>query len=107
MGMPAQLRTPQDVLGEFRARGETVIAWAQQHGFQRQSVYGVLTGRIKGFRGEAHRVAVALGIKASPEGSRTRDPLDSDTPFAGAICEYHAEVSLQGLPNGPTGRTPP
>ena len=74
--MPSQLRTPQEVLEAFRARGETVTAWATQHGFHRQSVYGVLNGRVKGLRGDAHRVAVALGIKASPEEPHSRGASD-------------------------------
>lgn len=105
--MPSQPRTPQEILGEFRARGETVTAWAQQHGFQRQSVYGVLTGRIKGFRGEAHRVAVALGIKANPEGSHVRERLVPAAPFADAAGTQFPELSSQSLPSQPVGRVPP
>jgi gp16 family phage-associated protein len=30
------------------------------------TVVDLLRGRLKGFRGEAHRAAVALGLKASP-----------------------------------------
>jgi gp16 family phage-associated protein len=105
--MSLQLRTPQEVLGEFRARGETVTAWARQHGFQRQSVYGVLTGRIKGFRGEAHRVAVALGIKASPEDSHAGDLLVPAAPFTNGAGEHFLEVSSQSLPNPHARRAPP
>lgn len=61
-----RLRTPEDVLDGFRARGETVTAWAYEHGFPRQSVYAVLQGRSTCIRGTAHRIAVALGIKADP-----------------------------------------
>lgn len=50
----------------FYANGESVSDWAKAHGFRREIVYAVLAGRTRGYRGEAHRVAVALGLKAPP-----------------------------------------
>lgn len=61
------LRSAKEVQLAFRARGETVSGWAERHGFPKHCVYGVLSGRIKGDRGEGHRVAIALGIKAHPQ----------------------------------------
>jgi gp16 family phage-associated protein len=47
----------------FFTDGQQISDWAQAHGFNRDLVYGVLAGRTKGQRGEAHRIAVALGLK--------------------------------------------
>lgn len=47
----------------FYARGLEISQWALEHGFSRALVYGVLSDRTKGQRGEAHRIAVALGLK--------------------------------------------
>ena len=58
----------------FEDAGVSVSEWAAQHGFRRESVYAVLSGRSKARRGEAHRIAVALGLKSVPKVS----------PFVGA-----------------------
>lgn len=55
--------TPQQVKESFRKKGESVAAWADKHGYNRATVYRVLNGRTPCWRGEPHRVAVALGIK--------------------------------------------
>ncbi len=62
----AGVRTAADVREDFFARGETVTGWASRNGFERHAVYAVLSGRTVGRRGAAHRIAVALGIKAAP-----------------------------------------
>lgn len=60
-------RTREEVLAAFEAQGLSVTEWAAAHGFRREDVYAVLGGRTRGRRGEAHRIAVALGIKPSVE----------------------------------------
>jgi gp16 family phage-associated protein len=55
--------TREEVLASFVAEGRTVTSWAQENGFEPSVVYALLQGRTKGRRGEAHRAAVALGIK--------------------------------------------
>ncbi|WP_343639849.1 DNA-binding protein [Roseateles sp.] len=50
----------------FFARGEQISTWAEKHGFSKDLVYSVLAGRAKGHRGQAHRIAVALGLKPLP-----------------------------------------
>lgn len=70
--MPLTLRTEIPLTLEqaknwFYANGESVSDWAKAHGFRREIVYAVLAGRTRGCRGEAHRVAVALGVKAPPQ----------------------------------------
>ena len=87
------LRSAKEVQLAFRARGETVSGWAERHGFPRHCVYGVLSGRIKGDRGEGHHVAVALGIKAQPQAPgiamvQGGQPRISERPeVAAEICE--------------------
>ena len=51
------------VRSEFAEAGITITGWARTNGFARQTVVDVLLGRRAGHHGEAHRVAVALGLK--------------------------------------------
>lgn len=37
--------------------------WARDHGYPRQAVYAVLSGRSRCTRGIGHQIAVALGMK--------------------------------------------
>jgi gp16 family phage-associated protein len=48
---------------QFYVRGEGISGWALAHGFSAAMVYSVLNGRCKARRGQAHRIAVALGLK--------------------------------------------
>ena len=57
---------PDDVKRRFEETGETICGWAEKHGFPKHLVYGLLNGRIRGMRGQAHTIAVALGLKAPP-----------------------------------------
>ena len=63
-----QLRTGEEIRRLFRDEGVTLSDWARRHGFSRLAVYSALAGRTQGVRGEAHQVAVALGLKARPSG---------------------------------------
>lgn len=74
--MSAPLRNPEELRRLFEARGDSVTEWARQRGFKRETVYALLRGRSRGRRGEAHRAAVALGLKAPvPEDAlRSSDP---------------------------------
>jgi len=56
-------RSPLEVAKEFRRTGTTVAQWARDHGVHKQIVHDLLTGKTKGHRGKAHRVAVLLGMK--------------------------------------------
>lgn len=47
----------------FEANGLSFAQWADEHGFRKANVYSVLSGRTKGRRGEAHKIALALGLK--------------------------------------------
>lgn len=55
----------------FYAQGKTVTDWAREHGFDVHLVYGVLNGRLRARRGESHRIAVALGLKAVEGGEHS------------------------------------
>lgn len=58
------LRTPDEVRADFDRQGMTVAQFARDHGLNQATVYQVLSGQKKGRRGEAHRAAVLLGLKA-------------------------------------------
>lgn len=59
-------QTPeQAVKANFVAKGVAVNEWAQKNGFKPGDVYDVLNGRNKARRGNGHRIAVKLGLKAA------------------------------------------
>ncbi|AUF99786.1 hypothetical protein CXQ81_03995 [Pseudomonas sp. 09C 129] len=53
----------KDARKRLEQQGVTVKAFALQHDLHPSTVYAVLLGQKKCLRGEAHRAAVALGIK--------------------------------------------
>jgi gp16 family phage-associated protein len=57
------LKNPDQVRAEFDRVGRTFAQWARDHEVDLQTVYDVLAGRKKGRRGQAHKVAVLLGLK--------------------------------------------
>jgi gp16 family phage-associated protein len=67
----AQL-TPVEARQALRANGRSVAEWARHNGFPAALVYAVLGGRRKCLRGESHRIAVALGLKALPRSKNTK-----------------------------------
>lgn len=58
-----QLRTPEQVRNEFNYRGESITSWARKNGVNPESVKKVLYGKSSCIRGNAHKIAVLLGIK--------------------------------------------
>lgn len=56
-------RTPKDVRKDLRRRGMSIAALARQLRAHDQVVRDLLSGKAKGHRGEAHRVAVLMGLK--------------------------------------------
>jgi len=56
-------RTPAQAKAWLEAQGKSVKEFADENGLDHATTYQVLSGTKKGRRGEAHRVAVALGIK--------------------------------------------
>lgn len=63
-----KVKTTKQVRTSLRAKGITITEWSRKHGFDRYTVTDLLRGKRKGNYGEAHRAAVALGLK-TPEGS--------------------------------------
>lgn len=57
------LRTADEARAWLERHGVSVSEWARLHGFPPTVVFSVLSGRTRGRRGQAHRVAVALQIK--------------------------------------------
>lgn len=70
-----KLLTLRQARQQLDARGESVADFARRHGIKPAAVYHVLYGIKKGRRGEAHRAAVALGVKAGIEVDTTRGTL--------------------------------
>jgi len=59
-----QTRTPEAARAHLERQGISVAEFARTHSLPYSTVYQVLTGDKKGRRGDAHRAAVLLGIKA-------------------------------------------
>jgi gp16 family phage-associated protein len=78
----------------FEDAGVCVSDWADSHGFARASVYAVLHGRTKGRRGEAHRIAVALGLKSAQSLSLTHP----QSALPGQTDDEEAGTSREGAP---------
>lgn len=58
-----QLKTIEQVKCDFNYRGESIAAWARNNKVNPESVKKVLSGDSKCLRGNAHKIAVLLGIK--------------------------------------------
>lgn len=58
-----QPKTLDEVKEWFFREGLPVTEWAKAHGFRPEAVYALLAGRTVGRRGQAHRAAIALGLK--------------------------------------------
>lgn len=56
-------KTAEQVKTELRAKGMTLAQWAQQNGYDRDTVYKVIGGTRKGWFGKGHEIAVKLGLK--------------------------------------------
>ena len=69
--------TAEQVKARFAAEGLSISAWARAQGFKRYLVYRVLDGSCKASRGEAHKIAVALGLKSEPKKLILRPMVDA------------------------------
>lgn len=58
---------------KFYSEGLSVADWARSNGFSSQLTYSLLAGRLRARRGEAHRIAVALGLKPAARAQRLMD----------------------------------
>lgn len=66
----------EDVKARFAAEGVSIAEWSRAQGFNQTTVYRLLAGKIRGIRGEAHKIAVALGLKSEPKDLRFRSAED-------------------------------
>ncbi|KQB53210.1 hypothetical protein AQS70_11595 [Pseudomonas endophytica] len=70
-----EIRTAAQAKAWLEHQGKSVQEFAREHGVDPATTYQVLSGRKKGKRGEAHKVAVLLGMKdgiiLSPPGDAT------------------------------------
>ena len=57
------LKTRAEARAVFDHTGKSIAAWAREHGVSTEMAYQVMTGRKKGIRGQAHKIAVLLGLK--------------------------------------------
>lgn len=57
------IRTAAQARAWLDRQGKSVQQFAREHGVDAATTYQVLSGRKKGRRGEAHKVAVLLGMK--------------------------------------------
>ena len=63
------LKTRQQIRDEFAANGVSYSAWARQRGYSPNMVIAIVNDddrnpRLKCLRGDAHNIAVELGLKA-------------------------------------------
>lgn len=59
-----KLRTPDEARAELQRKGVSVAAWSLANNFNPNLVHEVLSGRKKGLRGQAHKIAIKLGLKS-------------------------------------------
>ena len=64
--IPNSSRTPEEARRYFTAHGICIAAWCRELRINRYTVVDLLRGKRTGQRGEAHRAAVALGLKPDP-----------------------------------------
>lgn len=60
--------TPDQIKHKFRQEGRTFSQWARDHGYPEYKVLRVLNGFEKGHYGQAHEIAVKLGLKPGAPG---------------------------------------
>ncbi len=90
-------KTPDQVKAWLDRHGVSVSEWSRLHGFAPATVYAVLSGRCTGRRGQAHRVAVALGIKVAADSSEPSPLGDYDpTTFDGRQVASSQDLAPSG-----------
>lgn len=59
-------QTPVTAAAYIRAHGISVAGLARTAGVKRLVLVDLLRGQLRGYRGEAHKGAIVLGLKADP-----------------------------------------
>nr|MCP5016075.1 DNA-binding protein [Ketobacter sp.] len=72
--------TPNDIREKFQADGITITQWANENGYKRHAVYRVLGGFDKAHYGQAHEIAVKLGLKDLEESADNALGFDTTQP---------------------------
>lgn len=57
-------RTPEECRSLIEGSGISIAEWARENHFSCGLVYQVLEGKRRCLRGQSHKIAVALGLKA-------------------------------------------
>lgn len=92
--MSDHLRSARETRNWFYDEGISMTDWAREHGFPRQAVYAVLSGKSRCTRGRGHRIAVALGMKRSTDAiTQARSPGVSGEPYEENEPKPHADYS--------------
>ncbi|AOJ71027.1 MULTISPECIES: DNA-binding protein [Burkholderia] len=73
-----KLRTAAEARAELQSKGVSITQWAIANQFSPNLVFEVLGGRKKCIRGQAHDIAVKLGLKA---GEICADPATALAPI--------------------------
>lgn len=73
-----QLRTATEARAELQSKGVSITQWAIANQFSPNLVFEVLGGRKKCLRGQAHEIAIKLGLKA---GEICKDPASALRPL--------------------------
>lgn len=79
------LRTAADAKAELHRKGISVTGWAQANNVSPFVVFQLLAGKVKGMRGDAHRAAVLLGMKAGE--------VIADEQIKNALCQESTRVN--------------
>lgn len=79
------IRTRNDIIEEFQATGISIQSWARSNNFNPNLVYQILKSDQIPQRGQSHRIAVALGLKAGK--------LDQKTSF---LATTYSQLSTGG-----------
>ena len=76
------LKTRKQVRDSFANSGQSITAWAKSKGYTPNTVIAILADdeknpRYKCLRGEAHNIAVALGLKEGVDSRSANNPVYS------------------------------
>ncbi|MFV5215222.1 DNA-binding protein [Azonexus caeni] len=64
MSTSPSFRTPEECRSLIEGSGISIAEWARENRFSCGLVYQVLEGKRRCLRGQSHKIAVALGLKA-------------------------------------------
>jgi gp16 family phage-associated protein len=84
-----QPRTATEARAELQAKGISITQWALAHQFSPNLVFEVLGGRKKCVRGQAHEIAVKLGLKVG----EIVNPKDIDHSVQAAVSHRRLKAA--------------